>query len=184
MEDHQIIELYWARSESAIEETSSKYGSYCGAIAYRILQDREDTEECVSDTWLKAWNAMPPKRPGKLSAFLGTITRNLALKRWESRSAEKRGGGQVSLALEELEGSIADPADSPEEQAILLDALNRFLSGLSPQARIIFLRRYWYLCPVEEIARMGKMSEGAVKMSLHRSRRALRRQLEKEGFSL
>jgi len=184
VEDHQIIELYWARSESAIEETSSKYGPYCGTIAYRILQDREDTEECVSDTWLKAWNAMPPQRPGRLSAFLGTITRNLALKRWERRSAEKRGGGQVSLALEELEGSIADPANSPEEQAILLDALNRFLSGLTPQARVIFLRRYWYLCPVEEIARMGEMSEGAVKMSLHRSRRALRRQLEKEGFSL
>ena len=103
MEDSSIIDLYWARQERALEETDRKYGGYCWTIAHNILRSREDTEECVNDTWLKAWHAMPPQRPAILSSFLGTITRNLSLDRFKASRTGKRGGGRVVMALEELE---------------------------------------------------------------------------------
>lgn len=186
MEDSKIIELYWSRSESAIAESSRKYGSYCRYIAYNILHNNEDSEECVNDTYLRAWNAMPPQRPNKLSAFLGKITRNLSLNRLEKQSAKKRGEGQVPLALEELSECI--PSAASVEQAVddilLTEALNGFLAGLSEDKRKIFMRRYWYLCSVKEIASDFNMSESNVKVTLFRLRGELKQILEKEGIVL
>ena len=186
MEDSRIISLYWARSEQAITETDKKYGAYCRRIADNILNDRQDSEECVNDTWLRAWNAMPPQRPSKLAAFLGTIARNLALDRWRESRTKHRGGGQVELALEELAECISsrDGEERWMEELVLTEVLNRFLTILPQESRIIFLRRYWYLCPVKEIARSMGVSENKVKMSLMRSRNKLRELLEKEGITV
>ena len=186
MDEKEIIALYWARSENAIAETAQKYGKFCHSIAYNILANREDSEECVNDTWLHTWNAIPPRKPNKLAAFLGKITRNLALKKYEIYTAAKRGGGQVPLALEELAEYIPDP-DSVERQMddrMLADALNGFLAGLSPETRRIFLRRYWKLSSVKEIALDYGISESKVKMSLLRTREKLRSFLEQEGIAL
>lgn len=186
MEDKQIIALYWARSEQAIRASERKYGSYCHRIAHNILACREDCDECVNDTWLRAWESMPPQKPLKLSAFLGRITRNLALNRLERRNTQKRGGGRVELALEELMECVPGPDDTAQivDALALTDLLNRFLAGLSREARTIFLRRYWYLCSIQEIARMGRVSQSKVKMTLLRCREGLRRMLEEEGFAL
>lgn len=186
MEEKQIIDLYWARSENAIAETARKYGKFCHSIAFNILSNREDSEECVNDTYLHTWNAIPPQRPNKLSAFLGRITRNLALKKYESYTAAKRGGGQVPLALEELAECVPDP-NSVERQVdnrMLADVFNVFLSGLSPETRRIFLQRYWNLSSVKEIADAYGISESKVKMSLMRTRGKLRSFLEQEGIAL
>jgi len=186
MEDHQIVELYWARSERAIPETADKYGRYCYTIACHILHSREDSEECVNDTYLHAWNAMPPQRPNKLSAFLGRITRNLSLNRWDKYSAEKRGAGQVFLSLDELQECIPAPdrAEQIVDDIALADILNRFLASLSAENRKIFMRRYWYFSSVKEIAEDYRFSESKVKMSLLRSRARLKLLLEKEGIDL
>ena len=184
MDDHQIIALYWARSETAISETAKKYGNYCHQIAWRILDSREDSEECVNDTWLKTWEAIPPARPERLSAFLGRITRNLALQRYEKMNAAKRGSGQVPLALHELEACI--PVKNHVEQVVdqlaLTEILNVFLEGLSAETRKVFMRRYWFLWSVKEIAAEYGISESKVKVTLHRTRRKLRTLLEKEGI--
>ncbi|MCM1025896.1 MAG: RNA polymerase sigma factor [Roseburia sp.] len=186
MEDNQIIDLYWARSETAISETVDKYGRYCHSIAFHILHSHEDSEECVNDTMFNAWKAMPPQRPNKLSVFLGTITRNLSLKKWEQYSAEKRGSGQVPLALEELRDCI--PASENVGQAAddltLAEILNRFLSTLPKDRRKIFMRRYWYMCSIKEIAEDFSIGESRVKMALLRSRNDLKQLLEKEGYDL
>ncbi|MCD8119629.1 MAG: sigma-70 family RNA polymerase sigma factor [Lachnospiraceae bacterium] len=183
MEDERIVDLYWAREESAITETQQKYGKYCLKIAWNVLANREDSEECVNDTWMKAWNAMPTARPGRLSAFLGKITRNLALDRFEKNSAKKRGEGQVTLVLEELQDCLPDATsvDQSVHHLVLREVLNEFLRGQTEKNRSIFLRRYWYLSPVKEIAEDFHMSESAVKMNLLRSREKLRKCLEKEG---
>lgn len=186
MEDSKIIALYWDRSEKAISETDQKYGRYCHYIANSILQNEEDAAECVNDTWLRAWNAIPPNRPENLRGFLGKITRNLALNRYEQRSAEKRGAGVLPQVLEELQGCI--PSTDPREQVmdkIILEALlNRFLGGLKPDARRIFVRRYWYLSSVKEIAAEYGMTESKVTVTLCRTRQKLARLLEKEGIDL
>lgn len=186
MEDSRIIDLYWARSEEAIQQTDRKYGFYCRRIADNILRDTRDTEECISDTWLRAWNAMPPQRPERLRLFLGTITRNLALDRWRRDRIRRQSGGQVDLALAELEDCIAigDGEEHWMEKMVLKDVLNRFLTDLPRENRIIFLRRYWYLCSVREIARGMGLSESKVKMSLMRSRNKLREMLGKETIGL
>lgn len=186
MEDKQIVDLYWARSEKAISETADKYGRYCYTIAYNILHSNEDSEECVNDTYLHAWNAMPDQRPNRLSAFLGRITRNLSLKRWEKYTAKKRGAGQVPLALDELRECIpaTNYTDSVADDIVLTDVLNRFLASLTAEKRNIFMRRYWYLSPVAEIASDLAISESKVKMSLLRSRNELKQLLEKEGITL
>ena len=186
MEEKEIIDLYWARSETAIRETDKKYGKFCHSIAYNILCDHEDSEECVNDTYLQTWNAIPPRRPSKLSAFLGRITRNLALNRYERETAQKRGGGQVEPAVEELAECLPDPntVERQVENKELAEALNRFLAGLPGEARKIFLRRYWQLCTVKEIAALYGISESKVKMSLMRTRGRLKRFLEQEGIDL
>ena len=182
MDDHQIMDLYWARDQKAIAATAEKYGRYCQTIACRILGSREDGEECVNDAYLRAWNAIPPQRPDSLAAFLGAVTRNLALDRYRNAAAEKRGAGQTALVLEELEGCCPTPGRPGrlDDDLALTDALNRFLASLPPQTRIIFLRRYWYFSTIKEIAAAYRMCEGKVKMILLRTRRKLKTCLEKE----
>lgn len=186
MEDSQIVDLYWARSEQAISETADKYGRYCFSIAYNILHSNEDSEECVNDTYLNAWNAMPEQRPGKLQAFLGRITRNLSLRRWEKYAAEKRGHGQVPIILDELQECIpsSDSTEHVVDDIVLADVLNLFLASLTAEKRMIFMRRYWYMSPVNEIASDLAITESKVKMSLLRSRKELKLLLEKEGVDL
>ena len=184
MEDHQIIDLYWKRAENAIAETAKKYGTYCRAIAYGILHSHEDAEESVNDTWLGAWNSMPPHRPNILSAFLGRITRRLSIDKWRTLNAGKRGGGQLTLALEELNECIpsgSDPAAAVELQE-LTAAIDRFLDSLPDLERHVFLCRYWYLHTISAIAERFSFSESKVKSMLHRTRSKLRTYLEKEGF--
>ena len=154
MDDSKIIELYMERSEQAISETSKKYGRYCHYIAYSILHNDEDSEECVNDTYLRAWNSIPPKRPSKLQTFLGKITRNLSLNKWEKLSAEKRGAGQTSLILDELSECIPAEQDAVNtvENMVIRDVLDRFLDELPAETRKIFVRRYFYMSPVKEIA--------------------------------
>lgn len=183
MEDKRIIELYWLRSEEAISQTASKYGAYCRSIAWNILYNQEDTEECVNDTWLRTWDTIPPQRPKVLQTFLGKITRNLSLDRWRSNHAQKRDNG-VLLALEELEECVPCGNSNMSEDLTIRDALNGFLRGLKPEHRKVFLRRYWYLSPVKEIAEDYKISESKVKMILLRTREKLKAHLESEGIGL
>ena len=186
MNDQKIVELYWARSEAAIDETAKKYGKYCHRIAYNILFDDEDSKECVNDTYLNAWESIPPHRPNPLATFLGKITRNLSLNRYQRKNAAKRGGGQLPLVLDELYECI--PAPGSEDQIIddllLAELINRFLSELSPESRRIFMRRYWYMSPIAEIAKSYSITQSKVKMSLLRSRNALKELLIKEGVAL
>ncbi len=186
MEDEKIIDLYWARQERALAETELKYGRYCRTIAENILHCPEDSDECVSDTWLHAWNAMPPKRPTILQAFLGRITRNLSIDRWKAARAEKRGGGSLPLALDELSECV--PAPGRVEQALeareLAEAIDRFLRTLPERECSIFLRRYWFVDSVRDISERFGINENSVKSILFRTRERLRKHLEREGFAL
>ena len=186
MDDKQILDLYWERSEVAISETSKKYGKYCRYIAFNILHNDEDSEECVNDTYLRAWNSIPPNRPSVLKTFLGKITRNLSLDRYELLNAKKRNGGQMPLVFDEIQECIPslDSTENIVEEIALTDILNRFLSSLSLEQRKIFMRRYWYLSPIKEITTEYGMSESKIKMSLFRSRNELKKLLEKEGISV
>ncbi len=185
MEDKEIIELYWRREERAIDESSKKYGGLCASVAGRLLMSREDCEECVSDTWLRAWNAMPPERPNILKAFFARITRNLALDRLRKSSAAKRGGGEAPLALEELGECVSGkPIESELELQRVTEVLNGFLRGLSARDRELFMRRYWSAEPVADIARRLKMSRQAAATQLFRLRQSLRRKLEEEEIAL
>ena len=182
MDDKNIIGLYWSRSESAIQETDRKYGRYCYRIAFNILANQQDSEECVSDTYLTAWNHIPPERPQILSAYLGKITRNLSLKYWRDQHAQKRGGGQTMLALEELEQCISAGNSTEQEvdRRLLAEAINRFLDDLKDEQREIFLQRYWYLQSIEEIAIRHNYSSGKITTMLFRIRKKLQKALEKE----
>lgn len=185
MEDQQIVDLYFARSESAITETDRKYGRYCHSIAYNILEDHEDVKEIVNDTYLKAWNTIPPNRPDPLKPYVGMISRHLSLDRYEEYHTQKR-GGQVPLVLEELAECIPDN-DSQEdigESVALKDALARFIRSLPDKTQRIFLRRYWYASSVAEIAEEYGMRENSVNVLLHRTRKKLKDHLQKEGFDL
>ena len=185
MEDEKIIDLYWDRDQSAILKTEEKYGSYCHRIAWNILYNKEDCEECINDTWMRAWNAMPTERPNILSAFLGAITRNLSLDRYRKQHAKKRGEGEVAFVFDELQDCLM--AEGPEQQMdanLLVAALNRFLERMEKENRIIFVRRYWYMDSIDAIAKRFSISESKVKSSLFRSRNKLRDYLQQEGFSI
>lgn len=184
MEDKQIIDLYFGRSEQAIAETDAKYGHYCYSIAYNILTNKEDSEESVSDTYMAAWNHIPPRRPAILATFLGKITRHLSIDRWRSRSAAKRGGGEMVLALEELEDCVpgGESAERILERKQLAALFNRLLEALPETERSVFLCRYWYLDSVSDIAEHFSFTESKVKSMLHRTRIKLRKALEKEGY--
>lgn len=184
MEDTQILDLYFSRSEQAIQETDVKYGGYCYKIAYGILASREDSEESVSDTYLCAWNAIPPRRPTVFSAFLAKLTRNISINHWKRTHAKKRGGGQVCVALEELEGCVSGSETVEDRMARkeVAACLSRFLLTLSEEERKVFLCRYWYVNSIEEISvRMG-FTTSKVKSMLFRTREKLKKVLEKEGL--
>ena len=185
MEDHAIIELYWERSEEAISKTAAKYGGYCYTIAYNILSNNEDAEESVNDTWLAAWNTMPPRRPKLLAAFLGKMTRHISLDRWKNRTARKRGGGEVPLVLEELEECISgeDSVEKEYLQKEFAKTLNQFMEYLPEMERKVFLCRYWYMDSIEDIAECFGFSESKVTSMLHRTRGKLRKMLEQEGIA-
>lgn len=186
MEDHVIVRLYWERDEQAILATAEKYGGYCMAIARNIVGSREDAEECVNDTWWKAWCSMPPHKPDVLATFLGKITRNLSFNRYKHNMAEKRGGGELSAVLDELSEVVSGRNTLEQEVDFrqLLCAIDSFLDSLSPEKRSIFLCRYWYTDSVSEIAARHGMREGAVSMKLNRLRRNLRVYLLERGFEL
>ena len=184
MEDADIVELYFRRDQHALEETAAKYGTYLNRISMNVLGDREDAGECVNDTYLGAWNAIPPARPRMLKAFLGKIARRISLNRLRERLADRRGGGETALAIEELGELLPADRDTQEEAEAreLTRALNGFLAGLPERERDIFLRRYWYFDPLTDIAKASGKSEAAVKSQLHRTREKLRDWLYKEGW--
>lgn len=181
MTDQQIIDLYFARSERAIQETHAQYGRYCYQIAYNILHIPEDSEECLSDTYLSAWNRIPPTRPSILSVYLARITRSLSIDRWRSSHSLKRGGGQLPLAIHELDGALGTGEDL-EEQTISAQMLNTFLRSLPVTERDVFLCRYWYLDSIRDIARDFGFSESKVKSMLLRTRRKLKDYLTEGGM--
>ena len=187
MDDNEIIDQLWARSESAINAINTKYYKYCRAIAYNILGNAEDADEVINDTYYRVWNAIPPERPNSLRAFIGRITRNLSFDRLEKAKAEKRGGGQFDALLSELEECIADSKDSFDafiDTEAITTALNTFLSEQRTENRHIFVQRYWGAANIEEIAADFGMSVGKVKTILFRMRNKLREHLESEGICL
>jgi len=183
MNDAEIIELYWTRSESAISETSKKYGRYCNTIAMNILHNSEDSEECVSDAFFGAWNSIPPERPSLLKPFLGRITRNFALNKYKAFSAKKRGGGTVELLLSELEDCVPSGrnVEAEYEAGFVASLINGFLHTVGKEQRLIFIRRYWYADKVAEISKRYGISENSIKSTLRRTRIKLKEHLEKEG---
>ncbi len=184
MDDTQIVELYWARKESAIEETEAKYGSYCHSIALNILHNPEDATESVNDTWLGAWNSMPPHRPSVLSTFLGKLTRRISIDKWRRSTAKKRGNGQLPLVLAELEDCVSDGKSIEEEteRKLLAEVIAAFVKSLPETEQKVFLCRYWYMDSVSAIATRFRFSESKVKSMLSRTREKLRVHLEKEGL--
>lgn len=186
MDDQEIIARFFARDEEGLTAARARYEPYCAAVARSLLNDPRDQEECLSDTWLRAWNAIPPQRPRSLGAFLAKITRNLAINRLRDGNAQRRGGGQVPLALEEL-GECVSPEGSPGgelDRQAAEEALNRFLDGLPPLQREVFIRRYWYLDSIEDIARRAGWSKSRVTTTLHRLRVRLRAHLIQEGIDV
>ena len=184
MDDTQIVELYWERKEYAIEETATKYGSYCHSIAENILHNEDDAKECVNDTWLSAWNSMPPHRPSVLSTFLGKLTRRISIDKWRRNTAKKRGDGQLPLVLSELEDCISDGKSIEEEteRKLLGEVIASFVKSLPETEQKVFLCRYWYMDSVSSIATRFRFSESKVKSMLYRTREKLRIRLEKEGL--
>ena len=184
MEDINIIDLYWRRSETAIDETDKKYGRYCRSIAYGILENSEDSEECVDDTYMATWNSLPPQRPKYFPAYLGRITRNLSLTRIRASLTQKRGAGEVAVAYDELSECVAGTThiEREYEQKELIREVEQFLYSLSKEDRLMFMYRYWLAWPVADIAKKLGCTESRVKSALHRSRQKLRQHLVKEGL--
>lgn len=186
MEDKEIVSLYFDRNEQAIAETARKYGSYCTSIAMNILNDRQDAEECVNDTYMSTWNAIPPHKPSVLSTFLGKITRNLSFNKYKAKHSAKRGGYEIALILDELSEVVSDE-DTVEDhidQAELIKAVNAFLSELPENKRYMFVRRYWYSDSLKEIASRCGRTENSTAVELSRIRKALRVYLSERSFEL
>ena len=184
MEDREIVDLYWQRSDLAISETDKKYGRYCRSIAYRILASQEDAEECVSDTWFRAWNRMPDDRPSALSVFLGGITRQLALNRIRAKNRKKRGGGEAVLALDELSEVLSDGTDLERsvEDKELEEAIGSFVAALPETEKTVFVLRYWHLVSISEIAMRMHFSQSKTKSMLFRTRNKLKTYLLEAGL--
>ena len=184
MDDLKIVTLFFDRDEEGLQEAKNKYGHYCRSIAYNILRNMQDAEECESDTYLTAWNVIPPQKPTLLGAFLGRISRNLSLKKLRSNTALKRGGNEAILSLEELSDCI--PAGKSFEEELqaqeLADMISTFLYTLSESERKIFILRYWYCVSIKEIAGQFLFTQSKVKMMLLRTRTQLREHLVKEGI--
>ncbi len=186
MNDQTIVESLWSRSEAAIDMLAEKYGRYSLTIAQRIIGDRADAEECVNDAYLRVWESIPPQKPRSLSAYLGAIVRNLALNRYKHHHAAKREADRVSTALEELQDCLPSsetPAQITED-LVIRDCLNRFLKQLPKREQWVFVRRYWHMDAVRDIAAALKLEENHVYVMLSRSRKQLKAMLEKEGIGL
>lgn len=186
MDDSTIVELYFARDEAAIEETDRKYGKYCSHIAYNILQSAEDAEECVNDTYMRAWNAIPPHRPAQLSTFLGKITRNLSLNKYKGRHAQKRGNGQTAMVLSELEECIGADCrvESLVDEMAVVEVINSFLNQQPRLNRVVFVKRYWHLDSIRDISTALGMNQNRITSMLFRMRKELKLRLESEGITL
>ena len=184
MDDKQIVDLYWARSEKAIEETERKFGGYCRTVAWNILTNTADAEECVNDTWMKAWNSMPTHRPSILAPYLSKLTRWLSLTRLREKNSLRRGGGELPLVLDELAETLDSGQDTEREMELreLNEALRRMVKALSKDERDVFLCRYWYKASIRAFAEKTGLSESIVRTMLHRIRNKLHRQLMEEGL--
>ena len=184
MDDNGIVSLYWARDELALQETAKKYGPYCHTIAYNVVRNRQDAEECVNDTYVQAWNAMPPQKPSKLRLFLAKITRNLSFNRFNARSAQKRGGGEIVLVLDELSECIAAAGSAEQEYEAkeLEQCVRLFVRALPKRERNVFVRRYFYTEPIAAIAQRYKLTESNALAILSRTRKTLKTHLTREGF--
>lgn len=185
MTDNEIVELYWQRSETAIKETEIKYGKLCRHIAMNILKNSEDADECVNDTYLGAWNAIPPQKPTVFSAYLCRITRNIALKKYGYSNAKKR-SMQVEISLTELEDCVFGAKDIPYqfEAEHVAEVISDFLRTLSYENRNVFMRRYWFYDSISDISSRFAISESKVKSMLFRTRSKLKDYLMKEGIEL
>ena len=183
MTDGKIVDMLWSRDEGGISECEKKYKKYCMKIAYRILGDLQDSEECTSDTFLAAWNTIPPKRPENLKTYLAKLVRNLSVNRYKMYTAEKRGGGGVDTSMEEIEACLPsrDSTEAVVDSIVLTELIDRFLGGLPRETRIIFVQRYWYFMSVKDIARENLITESKVKVTLMRTRERLAQLLESEG---
>lgn len=183
MDDKTIIQHYWDRNECAISETDEKYGAFCCSIAENILENKEDAKECVNDTYLKTWNSLPPHWPKIFPAFIGRIVRNLAFNRYNSERTLKRGGGQISIALDELDECIPDKcSDFVCDKSELSEVIDSFLDTLSKKNRQIFVLRYWYTENISYISRIMNMTENNVSVVLNRLRKKLHKYLSERGF--
>lgn len=186
MEDAEIVELYWARDEDAVGQTKTKYGAYLNRVAYNILFDLEDSQECVSDTLLAAWRSMPDNRPKNLRTYLGKITRQVSIDLYRRRNRMKRYASEYAISLEELGDSFTD-GRTPEDELnarLLTETVNRFLRTLPDEARNTFIGRYYFFDSVKNVARYCGMSESKCKSMLYRTRQSLKVYLQKEGFDL
>lgn len=185
MEDSEIVELYFRRDERAIAETAAKYGAFCRGIAFNILSDSEDAEECVGDAYLRAWNSIPPQKPDKLGAWLGRVVRNIAYDLWKKNHRQKRCSGLEEI-MAELEDCIPSPVtvEREVESRELTETVNRWLASLRRSDRIVFVRRYWYGDSVSELAKKAGVSPSAMAKRMYRLRQGLRSALEQEGYYL
>ena len=184
MRDEAIVGLYWQREEEAIQETEHKYGRYLSKIAYNVLADVEDSKESVNDTYLKAWNSMPPHKPEVLSTYLGKITRQLSIDRFRGRKRKKRCASEYALSLSELEDCVSG-GDATEQEVnlrLLSEAIGDYLRMQTPEARNTFVGRYYYMDSLKEVAAYFGMSESKAKSMLYRTRQGLKAYLEQEGF--
>ena len=185
MTDKQIIELYFDRNEAAIHETEVKYGSYCRKVAANILGDKQDVDECINDTWLSIWKAIPPLIPENFKIWAAKITRNFAINRYRAVNTERRGGGRVTEVLDELALCVPDNRQNVEGEYIekeLTQHINTFLKKQPAKKSNYFVRRYFYGETIEEIAKRYGVSKGSVMTSLSRTREALKKYLEQEGM--
>ena len=183
--DEEIVALYWQREERAITETDNKYGSYLYTIAFNILSDRLDSEECLDDTYLGTWNSIPPKRPTALAVFLSRIMRNIALSRFRHKTAEKRVPSELVSSLEELSDCLpCEDASVSFDQKELARVLNDYLRSLNDRQAFVFVCRYYYFDKVEKIADMLKLSRNTITRDLAAIRDGLKARLEEEGISL
>lgn len=187
MTDNEIVKLFWDRDESAVKTLSEKFGAFCKKIAYNILGDQRDAEECVNDTYLKIWSSIPPEKPNNLSAYLGRITRNLSLDIYRKRTAEKRKDGNMTVLLDELAECLplyGTDVESEIDKKELTSAINAFLGELPKEKRMIFVYRYWYSASVSDIAAKTGKTSGNVSVILNRTRTDLKKHLEERGFTV
>ena len=186
MDDAQILALYFARKEEALAQTQAAYGAYCRRIAMGILHSEPDADECVNDTYLRAWNSMPPQKPDRLRLYLAKITRSLSIDRWRGRTAEKRRAGEYAASLDELAECVEElsSVEDEAERHRLAETVNDWLGTLGTEQRTVFVCRYWYCDPLSAIAESRGCTEAKIKSMLYRLRQSLRETLIREEFSL